>query len=519
MSKEKCLENPLLNNLEISTTEIENSNNYNIIIFSNCEITENWEIKEKNLPLCENNKRVFESEENLRRPLRFFFKYNPNLDKNEKIKIESISLSYDQNIAETILSKNSFSLSQNDYIDIYIQYECLNSNKLWYKINVNVYLENYHIPIKFEYYKICQGNFLDNFDLSHFLIMIFVFGIIYISFFPNLKSCIEDIIIIEFHEIRNPENLTIMAIILIILLSGMYFINLLNQWIILCLIIIIPLSIEMIIEPFHKGSDLEKKLSNQYILIPCLGKISYEFILCLSIGIIVMLLWFFSHNWIINNIISISISIISIRIFKFTNLKFIIAMYIIALFYEIIWIYNYSKIQNKTKLTNNTNILVPLRLLCPELISSPFNRCSSVPISDIILPGIFLAYSKIFDENKKMNLKTNFTYFNIGLISLGIGLVLNLCVYYLYLRPTPSFLFTGTIIIFSTLYCSYSNGHFDDYIFGFKSTEFRISFDKEKDNVNNVQNNNGIIDFNNINNDINSNLTFKKTNIEMKDYS
>ena len=51
-----------------------------------------------------------------------------------------------------------------------------------------------------------------------------------------------------------------MAIILIILLSGMYFINLLNQWIILCLIIIIPLSIEMIIEPFHKGSDLEKKI-------------------------------------------------------------------------------------------------------------------------------------------------------------------------------------------------------------------------------------------------------------------
>ncbi len=84
LSKEKCLENPLLNNLEISTTEIENSNNYNIIIFSNCEITENWDFKEKNHPLCENNKRVFESEENLRRPIRFFFNYNPILDKNEK---------------------------------------------------------------------------------------------------------------------------------------------------------------------------------------------------------------------------------------------------------------------------------------------------------------------------------------------------------------------------------------------------------------------------------------------------
>ena len=64
MSKEKCLENPLLNNLEISTTEIENSNNYNIIIFSNYEITENWDIKEKNHPLCENNKKYLNLKKN-----------------------------------------------------------------------------------------------------------------------------------------------------------------------------------------------------------------------------------------------------------------------------------------------------------------------------------------------------------------------------------------------------------------------------------------------------------------------
>ena len=85
-SKEQCLQHPLLKNLEISTTLNENSNKYNIKIFSNCEILENWEVKTKSIPLCENNKRVFESEENLRRSLRFFFKYNPILDRNEKIK-------------------------------------------------------------------------------------------------------------------------------------------------------------------------------------------------------------------------------------------------------------------------------------------------------------------------------------------------------------------------------------------------------------------------------------------------
>ena len=109
-SKEKCLKEPLLKYLEISTTLIENSNNYNIIIFSESEISENWKVKYKEIPLCVNKKRVFESEDNLRRPIRFFFKRNHLIDKNEKLKIKSIYLSYDNNIAETILSKDSFSL-------------------------------------------------------------------------------------------------------------------------------------------------------------------------------------------------------------------------------------------------------------------------------------------------------------------------------------------------------------------------------------------------------------------------
>ena len=119
-----------------------------------------------------------------------------------------------------------------------------------------------------------------------------------------------------------------------------------------------------------------------------------------------------------------------------------------------------------------------------------------------------------------MKNKTNFTYFNIGLISLGIGLVLNLCVYYLYLRPIPTFLFTGTIMLCSTLYNCYSNGHFDDYIFGFKSTELRTSFGHEEDNNDkNIQNENEINDMNNIMKDVNTTPTFNTKTIEMNEYS
>ena len=118
-------------------------------------------------------------------------------------------------------------------------------------------------------------------------------------------------------------------------------------------------------------------------------------------------------------------------------------------------------------------------MYCPELVSTPFKRCFSVPISDIIFPGIFLAYSKKFDEHFKIK-NSNLNYFHIGLISLCIGLFLNVIVYYIYSRPTPSFLYTGLIMLGATLYYALINEHFDGFLFGFKSTGLR----------NNIENNN-----------------------------
>ena len=482
-SKENCLIHPLLQNLEISTTLEENTNNYNIKIFSNCEIFENWDIKTKSIPLCENSKRVFESGFNSRRPIRFYFKPNQLLNKNDKLTIKSITLSYAENMAKTNISKTSFSLFQNDYIDVYIQYDCLTKKKKWYKILINVIIENSNTPLTFEYYKICNGDFSGSFDLSHILILILVFGIIYASFMPNLKSIIEHIIISQFHEIRNPENLSIVVIVLLIILTTMYFINWLHDWINICLIFIIPLTIEMVVEALHRGTNIEKELSNQYSLIPYIGKVSYDYAACLGVGILIMIIWFLTHNWLINDIIVVCISIVSIRIFRFTNSKFIISIYVLILIYEIIWVNNYSKKEIENKLTNKSFSSVPLRLICPELVSTPFKRCFAVPISDIIFPGIFLAYSKKFDEHFKIK-NSNLNYFHIGLISLGIGLFLNLIVYYTYSRPTPSFLYTGIIMLGATLYYAFVNEHFDDFLFGFKSTGLRANI--ENNNITSI---------------------------------
>ena len=137
------------------------------------------------------------------------------------------------------------------------------------------------------------------------------------------------------------------------------------------------------------------------------------------------------------------------------------------------------------KLTNNIKQHFPIRLLCPEIVSTPFGTCNSLPISDIILPGIFLGYSQKFDSRMHISKTSStdsflFSYYNVGLFSIGVGFILHLMVYYFALLPTPTFLYTGTLLLIATIVLAYMNGHINEYIEGFKSTEYG---DKLEENI------------------------------------
>ena len=53
-------------------------------------------------------------------------------------------------------------------------------------------------------------------------------------------------------------------------------------------------------------------------------------------------------------------------------------------------------------------------------------------------------------------------------------------VYYFALLPTPTFLYTGTLLLIATIVLAYMNGHINEYIEGFKSTEYG---DKLEENI------------------------------------
>ena len=472
-----CSKFPLLNDLTISTSLNENNLDYDIKIFDSCQVSPNWKIKSSSLPSCEVSNRVFEAEDNIRRPIRFSL---ADSNKKSKLTIKEISLSFPHDKADTTLTKSSFSLSPGDYVDTYVEYDCLNVNSAnWYTLKFLIEIEGISDKIQFEYLKICHANSDTSFDISQLIVAIIMFATIYVASMNLFHSKVEKIIVSKYNEMRNPENLLIIGIVLLIVIVMLYTINCLNEWIVLCLFLTVPMSIGMLAEALHKDTNIHKEMSAKVYNIPYIGEVTNDNLLCLLIGLAFFFLWVLSHNWIICDIIAITVSIIAIRIFKFTNSKMLIGISIIGILYDLFWVSKYSMKYDNYKLTNDVNHHFPIRILCPGLSSSPFGICSSLPISDIILPGIFIGYSKKFDEKLKLPL-LGLNYYNIGIISIGIGFILNLFVYYFIMIPTPTFLYTGILLLIATLAFAYKNEHFMDFIEGFKSTEYG---DKLAENV------------------------------------
>lgn len=477
-----CKETPIYKSLEITTNVNENSDDYSIAIMKDCKIEENWRVKEDVEKQCVIPERVFEGEDNIRRSFRFIYHKN-EIYKDKKIVIKSIKADYPKEVAETSLTKDSLVLNPGESVDLYVDYDCLDMdekrrvNQNWFKLRIDVEFENGKTK-SFEYIKICTASYADKLDFAHIVIIGFVFLIVFASVKDYLKSKLEGIIVERFTEIKNPENLLIISFVIGLILIFLGVIKMLHVWVYIAILIVGPLSIAMITEAIFRKNNILLHLESKSYEIPLLGSITMFFLACLGVGLFVLFLWLNSHNWLINNIFSITISIISIRIFKLTSFKFILSIYVLAFIYEYLWvIYKSNYYGENFKLTNNAPENLPVDLLCPELVSSPFSACSSLPIADIILPGIFLMYSKKFDESKYID-----HYFYIGVGSLGAGLLLNLFVYYSRNLPTPAFFFTGPIILIATLFAAYKRHELYEFIEGFSSTIYENKADNNLTN-------------------------------------
>lgn len=479
-----CKTNPKLKNLVISTNSVPNSEDFNVDILRDCEVSEMWRSRSMALKSCESPKRAIEGEDNLRRAFRFSYiaSQNPNQNADlteSSIIISKMSLEFPKSAAESTLTKSKLTLNPGDVHDIYLNYDCKYSEESsasrdnWYKLKVSLEFAD-GLSQSFEFIKVCNASYIESVDASHFIILSFIFLVAYLSTKDFLKSRFEVIIVEKYTEMRNPENLMLIGLVVSLILIFLAVTGFFASWTTFVIIILAPISIAMIGEALLKYNDTLTHLESRSYEIPFIGSISFLFSLCLGFGLILVSLYFYTENWLLNNLIAIALALITIRLFKFTNFKLILIMFSLRFLYDLVWSYYYSQYFSENfRLSNSSQNHLPIKFLCPEFAATPFNSCNFLPIADIILPGILCTYAKIFDESKGINL-----YFWASNASLAAGLILNMFVYYSYKLPLPSFLFSGPLMILAVVIIAHNKGHFHKFVEGFSSTLLENNLDK-----------------------------------------
>ena len=481
--------------LYLSTSYNQDFENANISIFSDCSVNKYWKVKtgkETNFHIH----KVIEDEKFNRRVMKFGFNKtkvikSKNISEKFKIKIKSYVtegtgyITFGSQTLEEVLEDKYYTFEFYPKLDTsyiaYMTYHCTDSENIFFKSKIDITVENdnkQNALFQIETLKICTHSpdiNDDTIDACHAIIIIIAVCIVIISNLPSFESKLEATILKKFPEVWIIENLSIINFLLVILLYVLYIEDILNYFLYITTIIVSIISLVMVLEALLKSTPVKKNLNNRSLEIEFIGSLSLYLIFCYFVAILLFIIYKSTYNIFINDIISISICIQSIRIFKFTSFKYILCLCFLIWCYQIFYmIFKSSDLLlhyfNRI-LINQFDISFPILILCTQFTAYPtlYTEYVCLSIGEVILPGIYINYLYRFD--KKVHLHSNF-YYVLGLSIFTIGLFVKIIMYcYAYLK-IPAFSFTFPVMTIFVFYFAKQRKQLDEMLSGFKRNPF-----------------------------------------------
>ena len=480
--------------LYLNTSFTQEYSNTNLSIISDCSVDKYWRVKtgkEANFHVH----KVLEDESINRRILKFGY----NISKISKSKIpEKYKISLKSSILEgsgfiafgpqkySEAKKNKsyeFIFEPNNDINYvtYITYYC-NENNIFFKakIDISIFSEKLNEKKTFpiEVLKICKHSEElndDSIDICHAIIIIIAVCIIIFSNWASFESKLEATILKKFPEVWAIENLSLINLLLVILLYVLYIQNILNYFLYITVVIVSIISLVMVLEALLKNTPLKKNLNYRSIELDFIGSLSCYLIFCIFLSSVLFIIYEWTHNILINDIISISISIQSIRIFKFTSFRYILCLCFLIWCYQVLYmifkssdllLHYYNGI-----LINQFDISFPILILCTQFTpyTSLYTEYVCLSIGEVILPGIYINYLHRFD--KKVHLYSNFYYF-LGLGFFIIGLFIKILLYCYASLKIPAFSFFFPCLTIIVFYFAYQRKQLEEMLSGFKKNPY-----------------------------------------------
>lgn len=117
-------------------------------------------------------------------------------------------------------------------------------------------------------------------------------------------------------------------------------------------------------------------------------------------GLILAGTWFYTHNWLLNNILAFFLALTFLKTLRLT--KMIPGMVLLSLlfFYDIFWVFlspYFTSGGDSVMVRVATGLDIPIKLVMPHIsVDYPTSACSLLGLGDILIPGIFITFMARF---------------------------------------------------------------------------------------------------------------------------
>jgi signal peptide peptidase-like protein 2B len=249
-------------------------------------------------------------------------------------------------------------------------------------------------------------------DINMFVLFFIAVAIVYISFHTPELSIMEDM---TDEELEGTEFKTKNAIAFFICASVMLVflykvIDTIGTYLEFFIAIICSLSVGTIIEELminffsKKLFPLTGKASElKQFLIPipwvgkCIGTMNWLDAVTMTSGLIISLAWFFTKNWVLNNVLGICMCFTFLKTIRMNKLLPGLLLLCLLFGYDIFWVFystNFTENGDSVMVKVATGFDAPIKILMPHisLWDYPSENCSLLGLGDIVIPGIYIGF-------------------------------------------------------------------------------------------------------------------------------
>ena len=302
-------------------------------------------------------------------------------------------------------------------------------------------------PVSFNYLKVCTTENRQGIDYSIYIVL--GIAVLIVAFMTRQKKTLLGEQSQNVDEIQ-PMHAVFFIVFASISLLTLYFFSEYIKGILSLIFVMYALTgCTVIFMTWTEHLANQDALWSKNYQFPWIGPVNLHGMVCFSIAMFIVLVWFFTRNWMFNNIIGLCIVCLIFRVVKLPSLKVAFLLLGMAFLYDIFWVFLSTPIFGESVMVVAATALdLPIKIEWPYMGETPVPRCSILGLGDMVLPGFFATFNYKFGLYKKTNayyISTVISY-AIGMISCGAVLVFTRHGQPALLYIVPSMLIAATIV-------------------------------------------------------------------------